>query len=92
MKIYKSYGVLAHEKFPFYATRRASDIYDIVEIPDIDKFIAGYNYMDQPLLQLPGSKSVYPVDDVLTNIKDYPCLSYIDDQQNRVTIRLNICD
>lgn len=74
-KIFKSYGVLAHEKEPVYTFRRsASEIYDTltVEIPHV----AGVNDNDEPLLELDGV--TYRLGDVLTNIGEKPAISWIN--------------
>lgn len=80
VEIYKSYGVLAHEKQPVYTWGApASDIYDqiTVELP----YCVGANALDEPLLELDGTR--YLLGDVLTNWGDSPALAWFDGQSNR---------
>lgn len=74
-KLYKSYGVLGHEKEPVYTWGApASEIYDIIsaEIPEI----TGTNEMGEPLVDLCGA--TYRINDVLSTRYDAPALRHYD--------------
>lgn len=81
IKIYKSYGVLAHEYHPVYTWRcPQSDIYDeiSVDIPNID----GENCDGDPLVNL-GDGLIYPLQMVLGNWGDEPALVWYDGTSQR---------
>ena len=75
IKIYKSYGVLAHEKKPVYSLNTpASDIYDeiTVDIP----FPIWHNYMDEIGVTIDGIDLL--LGQVLTNWGDAPAIVWFD--------------
>ena len=75
VEIYKSYGVLAHEKKPVYTVSSpASDIYDkvLVEIPNI----SGENMMGDLLVKLETGE--FPLNQVLGNYDEDPALIWFD--------------
>jgi len=75
IKVYCSYGVLAHEKKNYYSfSAPASDIYDKIEIGIPDDIIAGENELGEPILQLGGVE--YLLSEVLTNAGDAPVLRW----------------
>lgn len=77
VKIYCSYGVLAHEKRNFYSYfAPASSIYDTLEVEIPDNLIYGMNYLDEPILTLNGMR--YPLQKVLTNAGDDPVIRWYD--------------
>lgn len=80
VEIYKSYGVLAHEKQPFYSQHApASDIYDVITV-DVPNAI-GVNEMDDVLIELDGA--TYTLQEVLSNYGDAPALVWYDGEHNR---------
>lgn len=75
MKIYKSYGVLAHEKNPFYSVGApASDIYDVIDVAI--PYEVSFNAANEPLVDF--GDMTYLLRDVLTNRGDAPVLSWRD--------------
>ena len=67
IKLYKNYGVLAHEKEPLYTYHApVSEVYDRVTV-DIPQVI-GMNEYDEPIVSLEGME--YPLQDVLTTTMD----------------------
>lgn len=69
--IYKSYGVLGHEKQPVYTWGAgASEIYDAirVELPQV----VGVNQFDEPLIEIDGL--TYALSEILTNRGDKPAI------------------
>lgn len=76
IKIYKSYGVLAHEKQPFYSVSApASPIYDEIkaEMPcEVWETASG-----EPCVTLGGVD--YIVREILTNWGDEPALVWYED-------------
>lgn len=81
IKIYKSYGVLAHEYRPTYTWAcPKGDICDeiVVDIPNVD----GENCYGQPLVNL-GNGLVYPLPEVLGNWGDEPALIWYDGCKDR---------
>lgn len=68
--IFKSYGVLAHEKQPVYTFgARASEIYDKirVEVP-----ACGVNQFGEPLIEIDGL--TYSLSELLTNRGEKPAI------------------
>lgn len=77
VKLYKNYGVLAHEKEPLYTySAPASDVYDRVtaDIPQIIEV----NTFNEPLVSLGGM--IYPLQDVLATVDGEPALRLYDGQ------------
>lgn len=76
IKIYKSYGVLAHEKQPFYSVSApASQIYDEIKVQmpcDVWDTASG-----EPGVTLGGVE--YLVSEILTNWGDAPALVWYED-------------
>ena len=81
ISIYKSYGVLAHEKEPVYTYGNpASEIYDVVsvEIPETFKPCEAVN--DNILVHVGGYD--YLINEVLTNVGDAPALGWWDGEKD----------
>lgn len=77
IKLYKNYGVLAHEKEPVYTyLNPASGVYDrvMVDVPNI----VGVNDYGEYLVSLGGM--VYPLSDVLATVDGEPALRLYDGQ------------
>lgn len=81
VKLYKSYGVLAHEKEPFYSyTAPASEIYDMVsvEIPETFKpREAAYDNICVTIGKYPRL-----LNEALTNVGDAPALGWWDGEKD----------
>ena len=81
IKLYKSFGVLAHEKEPVYTYfTPASAAHDRVTV-DIPQVI-GMNEYDEPLVSLDGRD--YPLHDVLATVDDAPALRWYDGQDYHI--------
>ena len=81
IKLYKNFGVLAHEKEPVYTYfTPAAAAHDrvAVGIPQV----SGLNEYDEPLLSLNGRD--YPLHDVLTTVDDAPALRWYDGQDYHI--------
>ena len=77
VKLYKNFGVLAHEKEPVYTYFvPAATAHDRVTV-DIPQ-ISGTNEYDEPLVSLHGRD--YPLHDVLATVDDAPALRWYDGQ------------
>ena len=77
IKLYKNYGMLAHEKEPVYTYFvPVAAAYDLVTV-DIPQ-VSGMNEYDEPLLTLDGRD--YPLYDVLNTVDDAPALQWYDGQ------------
>lgn len=77
IKLYKNYGLLAHEKEPVYTYFiHVSAAHDLVTV-DIPQ-ISGVNEYDEPLVSLDGRD--YPLYDVLATVDDAPALRWYDGQ------------
>jgi len=85
IKACRSYGVLAHEKRPFYSLTPASDIYDEITLVIPDELVYGKNAMDEPILLLNGQK--YVLSDILTNWGDEPVLRWYDGDDHCLTLQ-----
>lgn len=75
MEIKKSYGVLAHEKKPFYSENPASEIYDTieVEIPE-ELFEVAKNGMGETIIRPKEMRNFYTLNEILTNWGEEPAL------------------
>ena len=83
IKLYKNYGVLAHEKELIYTYfMPASEVHDrvIVDIPQV----VGMNSYDEPMVSLDGSN--YHLQDVLTTVNDAPALRWYDGRAYHIVI------
>ena len=90
IKLYKNYGVLAHEKEPLYTyLAPASYVYDRVTV-DIPQVIGMSEYDDEPLVSLDGRE--YLLQDVLTTMYDDPVLRWYDGQSYHHVILLAVKD
>lgn len=79
VKIYKSYGCLAHEKQPVYSWAcPASEIYDVI---DVDLDIVGETEAGEPMVHL--GRFDYTLSEVLGNWGDAPALIWFDGSSNR---------
>ena len=77
IKLYKNYGLLAHEKEPVYTYFvPAATAHDRVTV-DIPQ-ISGMNEYDEPLVSLDGRD--YPLYDVLYTVDDALALRWYDGQ------------
>ena len=77
IKLYKNYGVMAHEKEPVYTYFvPVAAAYDLVTV-DIPQ-ISGMNEYDEPLLTLDGRD--YLLYDVLSTVDDALVLRWYDGQ------------
>lgn len=77
IKLYKNFGVLAHEKEPVYTYfTPAAAAHDrvAVDIPQVSVM----NEYDEPLVSLDVRD--YPLHDVLTTVDDSPALLWYDGQ------------
>lgn len=77
ISIYKSYGVLSHEKEPFYSyTAPASDIYDVISVEIPETFKPYETECDNICVTI----GKYPrlLNEVLTNAGDAPALRWSD--------------
>lgn len=87
VKIFKSYGVLAHEKQPFYSVSApASDIFEQVTVKLPCK--TWRNFEDQIGVTLDGVD--FLLSDVLTNCGDDPAMIWVDDTQTKRHIILEV--
>lgn len=77
MKIYKSYGVLAHEKQPFYsAYAPASTVYDAI---DLDIPVATATAADGATILVQTGEDWTPIEHALTNDRaGNPVIRWID--------------
>jgi len=83
IKLYKNYGVFAHEKEAVYTyIKPASDVYDRVKV-DVP-YIVGVGDYGEYLLLL--GDNVYTLQDVLTTVDGAPALRWYDGQDYRVVI------
>lgn len=77
IKLYKNFGVLAHEKEPVYTYfTPAAAAHDRVTV-DIPQ-VSGMNEYDEPLVSLDGRD--YLLHDVLATVDDAPALRWYDGQ------------
>lgn len=82
MKIYESYGVLAHEKKPVFSVDiPASDAYDEIRVYIPDEVEISENAMGEKLVDIEGN--TYLLSEVLTNFGDKPCLKWFDGKKER---------
>lgn len=73
--IYKSYGVLSHEKQPVYSYGSpASEIYDEITV-ELPGYI-GVNDYGEPMVDIDGKR--YLLSEVLRNYGDKPALLWYD--------------
>lgn len=80
IKIYKSYGVLAHEKQPVYTVSNpASDIYDVITVGIPVK--TWENQYGEIGVTLDGED--YLLSDVITNRGDAPVMRWYDGRNER---------
>lgn len=83
VKVYKSYGLLTHEKVPYYSFGRpATEIYDILSL-DIPNVI-GANETGEPLLDIDGR--TYLLNEVITNHGDKPAIAWVDGKTRQLKI------
>lgn len=84
VKLYKSYGVLAHEKEPVYTySNPASEIYDVisVEIPETFKPREAVYIASDTILVHVGDWDLL-LDEALTNVGDAPALGWWDGEKD----------
>lgn len=87
IKLYKNYGVLAHEKEAIYTyLKPASDVYDRVTV-DVPQ-IVGVSGYGEHLVLLGGE--VYPLTDVLTTVNDAPALRWYDGRAYQIVTLLTV--
>lgn len=82
LNVFKSYGVLAHEKNPVYTVGRpASDIYDVVTVDIPESFPVWQNEAGSHIVSIDGE--IYSLNEVLSNRGDRPVLSWYDGRSYR---------
>lgn len=82
LNVFKSYGVLAHEKNPVYTGGRpASDIYDVVAVDIPESFPVWQNEAGSYIVTIDGE--AYDLNEVLSNRGDRPVLSWYDGRSYR---------
>ena len=90
MKLYKSYGVLAHEKQPVYTLYSpASDIYDEVNVVLPDGWYTTQTVFDETLICSPDGDT-YFANEILSNWGDSPALVWYDNRQKMHRIMLEV--
>ncbi len=83
VKLYKSYGVLAHEKQPFYSyTVPASDIYDVIKVEIPETFAPRETTYFRGDICVTIGKYSYLLNEVLTNVGDAPALGWWDGEKD----------
>lgn len=83
IEIYKSYGVLAHEKQPVYTFERpASEIYDPVEVDLPDGWIIAENTYGETIVESPHGVT-YLGREILGNWGDAPAFRWHDGHTDR---------
>ena len=88
MKIYKSYGVLAHEYQPVYtADVPASEIYDVVNVTLPDGWEEADGAFGDTLLVSPDGETCIG-NEIISNLGDRPALIWADNRQVRHKILL----
>lgn len=87
IKLYKNYGVLAHEKEVIYTySLPASEVHDqvIVDIPQV----ASINCYGEPMVSLDGS--IHHLQDVLTSVNNMPALRWYDGRSYHILTLLTV--
>ena len=88
MKVYKSYGVLAHEKQPVYTVDLpASEIYDVVNVDLPEGWGTAEGAMGDQLICSPEGDT-YLASEILTNWGDRPALVWYDNRQEKRHVML----
>ena len=88
MKVYKSYGVLAHEYQPVYtADAPASEIYDEVNVTLPDGWEEAEGAFGDTLIVSPDGET-YIGNEIISNLGDRPALIWCDNRQARHKILL----
>ena len=88
MKLYKNYGMLSHEKQPYYtAGRPATDIYDVFNVDLPDGWEIANNVYGETLITSPCGDT-YLANDIISNRGDSPALIWYDDRQRKHIITL----
>ena len=83
IKLYKNYGVFAHEKEVVYTyIKPASDVYDRVKV-NVPYIVSVGDYGEYLVLL---SGNVYTLQDVLTAVDEAPALRWYDGHGYRVEI------
>lgn len=84
MKIYASYGVLAHEKRPVYTVEApAGDICDELTVELPEGWELAENEAGAPLLTMPTGET-YLARELLTNRGDAPALRWYGGHQHHI--------
>ena len=82
LNVFKSYGVLAHEKEPMFTVYGpASEFYDIVTVQIPDKYPISENDMGDYLITL--DDVTYLLQEVLSNSGIHPVLRWYDGRSYR---------
>lgn len=85
IKLYESFGVLAHEKRPYYSEIvPASESYNVVTVDIPDDYPLSKNAMGETLIDI--NDVTYLLREVLNNYGDRPCLKWYDGQTKRYII------
>ena len=82
MKLYESYGVLAHEKKPVYSINiPASESYNEITVCIPEEVAICENAAGEKLAEIDGK--VYLLAEILGNFYDKPCLKWYDGRSHR---------
>lgn len=83
IEIYKSYGVLAHEKQPVYTfDRPASEIYDVISVRIPDGWSTAENAYGETIVESPEG-IYYLGEEILGNWGDAPAFRWFDGHTDR---------
>ena len=89
MKIYKSYGVLAHEYQPVYTVDRpAAEIYVVVNVTLPEGWEVAEGVFGDTLIISPDGET-YIGNEIISNLGDRPALIWCDNRQARHKILLS---
>lgn len=87
MKLYESYGVLAHEKKPVYTIDApASEAYNVITVYIPDEFKICNNIYGEKLIEIKGE--TYLLSDILTNYGEKPCLWFGEKRGERIMLEV----
>lgn len=91
MTIYRSMGVLTHEKQPVYTfDRPISEIYDTLNVKIPDRWCAAVNQAGEALVTAPDGKT-YLGREILINWGDAPAFRWYDGRTDRHTVLEVLC-
>lgn len=88
IKLYESYGVLAHEYEPVYTEQAPlTNAYNVVTVEIPDEYPISESITNETLIDIDGE--TYLLLQVLSNVKDAPALQWYDGQREHFR-RLNV--